>query len=661
MQLLRTLWLGLVLVLLALGTVAAQTQSQIPPGMQQFSDGNGAPYAGGRVYFYVPGTTTPKGTFLDPNGVTPNTNPVVLDGNGRGIIWGSGLYREVLQDANGNTIWDQLVYGPGGSSSGAGASYCAQSYTTGSANAQAMSTTPSATALVIGTFYCAVAGYSNSGAMTLNVDSLGFKTVKKPTASGLVLLSGGEVQQGQAYLWQWDGAEFVLTNPTVASGSTYNVANFCSVYNGTTDNTGCIQSAINAACAGAGGSVVFPAGKFAISTATGVQITCGGVYLVGQGYSDSENASNSNLGTSIFAINTGGASLIQFLGVSGARIVGGGVRNLTIQETNAGASNPQTGWAIDFEFCLYCMVKDVMVYGAQNNIRVNASSYTAIEHSFLHQVNVGGNAIQFQGNDGSGSCDANLGNCPTRSDSLYISDVEADSQLPQAGLSAGTCLRHIDFAATINAVNLTCGQFQIGYYANCPTSQASGACPSFATLVNFQIESNGTNSGGNGFGVFAEDVQELYLTEPALYGYSSSSGLAIEPGRFSNNGDINVVGGKIQSFQNDCVLIEASMVYFVGVQMLQCGTSTSGGPYYGLELRAGTACSAGSCANFTLSGNTFCTNANGTPNSFPAMNLGNGVSFLTVEGNKFKGCSSGITDGTGSVTKYISTTSNLGP
>jgi hypothetical protein len=93
----------------------AQTQALLPNGETQFADGNGAPYAGGAVYFYIPATTTPKATWKDPNGTTLNSNPVILDSAGRGIIWGSGEYRQVVQDQFGNTIWDQLTFaqGPG--------------------------------------------------------------------------------------------------------------------------------------------------------------------------------------------------------------------------------------------------------------------------------------------------------------------------------------------------------------------------------------------------------------------------------------------------------------------------------------------------------------------------------------------------------------------
>ena len=104
--------LGLFLALttaLVSASAKAQVNAVLPSAMSQFVDGAGAPYAGGRVYFYVPGTTTPANTWQDPYQLTLNSNPVVLDGNGRAIIWGNGTYREVLQDQAGNTIWDQLT------------------------------------------------------------------------------------------------------------------------------------------------------------------------------------------------------------------------------------------------------------------------------------------------------------------------------------------------------------------------------------------------------------------------------------------------------------------------------------------------------------------------------------------------------------------------
>lgn len=73
----------------------------------QFCDANGHPFAGGTIATYIVGTDTPRDTWVDPEQVSLNTNPIVLDAAGRCLMWGDGEYRLVLKDAAGNLIWDQ--------------------------------------------------------------------------------------------------------------------------------------------------------------------------------------------------------------------------------------------------------------------------------------------------------------------------------------------------------------------------------------------------------------------------------------------------------------------------------------------------------------------------------------------------------------------------
>lgn len=71
---------------------------------QEF-DNDGNPLAGGKVYTYEAGTSTPKVTYTDSSGGTPNANPVILDASGRASIWlGDGGYKFILTDANDVTI-----------------------------------------------------------------------------------------------------------------------------------------------------------------------------------------------------------------------------------------------------------------------------------------------------------------------------------------------------------------------------------------------------------------------------------------------------------------------------------------------------------------------------------------------------------------------------
>ena len=50
---------------------------------QQFFDDNGVPLAGGLIYTYQAGSSTPLATYTDNGGVIPNSNPIVLDASGR--------------------------------------------------------------------------------------------------------------------------------------------------------------------------------------------------------------------------------------------------------------------------------------------------------------------------------------------------------------------------------------------------------------------------------------------------------------------------------------------------------------------------------------------------------------------------------------------------
>lgn len=67
-------------------------------------DANGEPLAGGFVYTYVPGGTTPKTTWQDPGEATPNANPIPLDADGSCLMYGDGSYQITTTDSLGNAV-----------------------------------------------------------------------------------------------------------------------------------------------------------------------------------------------------------------------------------------------------------------------------------------------------------------------------------------------------------------------------------------------------------------------------------------------------------------------------------------------------------------------------------------------------------------------------
>jgi hypothetical protein len=75
--------------------------------VQQFFDNNGAPLAGGFLYFYDAGTTSPKSVYSDSTGTVALSNPVILDSAGRASVWLSGYYYVVLTDSLGNMLWSK--------------------------------------------------------------------------------------------------------------------------------------------------------------------------------------------------------------------------------------------------------------------------------------------------------------------------------------------------------------------------------------------------------------------------------------------------------------------------------------------------------------------------------------------------------------------------
>lgn len=78
----------------------------------QFLDANGNPLAGGKLYSYAAGTTTPQATYTDSTGGTPNANPVILDSRGEASVWLSGsAYKLKLTNSLNEEIWtvDQVA------------------------------------------------------------------------------------------------------------------------------------------------------------------------------------------------------------------------------------------------------------------------------------------------------------------------------------------------------------------------------------------------------------------------------------------------------------------------------------------------------------------------------------------------------------------------
>ena len=88
---------------------------------------------------------------------------------------------------------------------------------TGAANAYVITPAPAITAYAVGQVFSFKATNANTTTSTLNVNSLGTKTIKK--LNGSTDLSSGDIAAGMVVLVEYDGTNFIMLNPVANSVS----------------------------------------------------------------------------------------------------------------------------------------------------------------------------------------------------------------------------------------------------------------------------------------------------------------------------------------------------------------------------------------------------------------------------------------------------------
>jgi hypothetical protein len=98
---------GVLMLLLPLLAVAQQPAAvPLPWPKACFYDGNGAVLAGGKLFAYAAGTSTPQAMYADSTGTIQLTNPATLDAGGCLSIWiGPLTYKFKLTDSSLAQIW----------------------------------------------------------------------------------------------------------------------------------------------------------------------------------------------------------------------------------------------------------------------------------------------------------------------------------------------------------------------------------------------------------------------------------------------------------------------------------------------------------------------------------------------------------------------------
>lgn len=174
----------------------------LPVPKARFFSASGAPLAGGKVYTYSAGTTTPKNTYTDASGTVANSNPVILDSAGEADIWLLGNYKIILKNSADVQQWsvDNV-------SGGAAVSIDWLTVTgTDTLIATPASAVTAYTSQQIFLFY-AVA--TNTGPVTINISGLGAKNLVK---NGSTALAAGDIATGMFCQIVYDGTNFQYTS-----------------------------------------------------------------------------------------------------------------------------------------------------------------------------------------------------------------------------------------------------------------------------------------------------------------------------------------------------------------------------------------------------------------------------------------------------------------
>lgn len=208
-------------------------------GAQFFTD-SGVPLAGGLLYIYNAGTSTPLTTYTSSSGATTNANPIILDASGRvpEQIWLPNGFsaKFVLKTSTNVQIWakDNI---PASAQPAIVNDASSITYDAGA--------TVTAGEFVIGQTYV-ITSIGSTNFLSIGATSNIVGTYFIATGVGAGTGTANFIRTVQAKLQE-----------------EISVLDFGAVGDGTTDDTDAIQAAIDAVDANGGGVVNFPAGTYA--------------------------------------------------------------------------------------------------------------------------------------------------------------------------------------------------------------------------------------------------------------------------------------------------------------------------------------------------------------------------------------------------------------
>ena len=254
----------------------------------QFSDNNGHPLNGGKLYTYQAGTTTPAATYTSAAGSVFHPNPIVLNAGGRvpdsGEIWLSDniSYKFVLKTSADVLIatWDNI----NGINSNFVNYTIQEEVITATAgqtvfNLSTITYAPGTNSLAVyidGVNQIVTDSYIETDANTVTfVSGLHDGALVKFTTA---VPATGTATNANVVAYDPAGTGAVATTVQAKLRENVSVKDFGAVGDGVTDDTAAIQAALTYVTSSGGGTVLFPTGTYSVSQLEVLDNT----YLLGQ-------------------------------------------------------------------------------------------------------------------------------------------------------------------------------------------------------------------------------------------------------------------------------------------------------------------------------------------------------------------------------------------
>jgi len=205
----------------AVGKTATQTltnKTLTAPQINMGSDATGDMYYrnGSAATTRLPIGTTGQILEAQASGIPAwVANPAAADASttAKGVVEEATLAETLARTATGATS-ARLFVNPTNLTTVQTYDYAADA---GGTDAYAITVAPIPTAYVTGQVFRFKANTANTGDATLNVNSLGAKTLKKPTASGYTALETGDILANQLVEVMYNGTDLIVTS-TLSSG-----------------------------------------------------------------------------------------------------------------------------------------------------------------------------------------------------------------------------------------------------------------------------------------------------------------------------------------------------------------------------------------------------------------------------------------------------------